>query len=202
MTSPVGGCLAGEQRTEAQALHVGGDVRVGQVEKRLGEVQVADQVSVDAAGSDVPGPADHQRHPVALLVHEPLVEPSVVAQVEALVGGIDHDGVFGQTGLVEVIQDPADVVVDAGDAPEEILDVPLILPADQVLALELGFSECGVLGAVGGVPGLELFRSQFSEGEPVSGHSVSSCERSTCPVFEQRCLGRRSCRKGCRVRGS
>ena len=103
---------------------------------------------------------DQQRHVQRLLVHPALVEPAVLAQIEALVGGVDHDRVVGQARLLEVIQHPAHAVIDRRDAGQVVVHVPLILPADQVLALEIGLLEGLDLGPVGGVPLGLLLRRQ------------------------------------------
>ena len=42
------------------------------------------------------GPADEQRRAQRFLEDPALVEPAVLAEVEALVGGVDDDGVVGQ----------------------------------------------------------------------------------------------------------
>jgi len=59
-----------------------------------------------------PRVASHERHAQRLLVHEALIEIAVIAQKEALVGGIDHDRILAQSFRVQVIQHAADVVVD------------------------------------------------------------------------------------------
>ena len=94
-----------------------------------------------------PRPADEERHPERLLVHEPLVVEAVLAEEAALVGGVDHDRLAGQSRPVEVIEQAADVVVDRGDAAQVGLDEPLILRLRAGLAAQvpgLG-GELGVL---------------------------------------------------------
>ena len=56
----------------------------------------------------------------------------MVAKKEALIRGIDHQGVVGQTVVVEPVKHPPDVVVDRRDDSEVVLDVPLVSPADLV----------------------------------------------------------------------
>ena len=51
-----------------------------------------------------------------LLENPPLVEPSVLAQLEALVRAIDHDRVLSQARLVEVVANAAHAVVYAAEA--------------------------------------------------------------------------------------
>ena len=104
----------------------------GQLEKSGREVDVEHHVGVAAAGLNGSRIAHKQRHAQRLLVHEALVVPAVVAEEEALVGGVDHDGVFGQALLIEPAQQAADVVVDTGDDAQVVLDVALVGPAAQL----------------------------------------------------------------------
>ena len=69
-----------------------------------GEVHVQDHVVVDRPRPDAARPADEERHAQRFLVHEALVEPAVVAEEEALVRGVDDDGVFGQPFLIKKIE--------------------------------------------------------------------------------------------------
>ena len=50
------------------------------------------------------GIADDERCAQRLLVHVSLVKPSVLAHVETLVGGVDDDGVVGESVLVEIVE--------------------------------------------------------------------------------------------------
>ena len=98
--------------SEAGPLEVVGDFDAGVLEQGGREVDVEDHVVVDRAGCDGLRVADEQRHAQRLLVHEALVIPAVVAEKEALVGGIDDDGVVGQSFLLEIVEQTADVVID------------------------------------------------------------------------------------------
>ena len=55
----------------------------------------------------------------------------MVAEEEALVGGVYDDGVLRKTLLVEVVQHPADAIINRRDTPEVVLDVALVFPAFQ-----------------------------------------------------------------------
>jgi hypothetical protein len=52
---------------------------------------------------------------------KPLVEPAVVAEEEPLVAGVDHHGVVGEAACVEVVEDPADVLVECRDTAQIVL---------------------------------------------------------------------------------
>ncbi len=81
----------------------------------------------------------------------------MLAQIESLVGGVDHDAVLAQAQLVQRLQNTAHSIVHRGHAAEVILHVALVLPTDELLALQVRLEEGFVLRAVRGVPGLSLF---------------------------------------------
>ena len=78
-----------------------------------------------------------KRRRQALLVHEALVEPAVLAEEEALVGRVDDDRVVGEPFRVEAVEQPADVLVDRCHAAQVILHVELVRPAAQLVAFQL-----------------------------------------------------------------
>ena len=124
--APVAGRPAAQVRAEAAALHARGDLRFGVVQQQLGEVDVQDDVLQHRAALDLARIADDERHAERLLQHQPLVEQVVLAEEVALVGRVDHHGVGGLLRAVEVPQEPADVVVDAGDRAQVVLDELLV----------------------------------------------------------------------------
>ena len=74
------------------------------------------------------GPAHHHRHAERFFVHKSLVEPAVFAEIEALVGGVDDDGVFVESCALEVVEDFANAFVDACHAAHIVLEVALVFP--------------------------------------------------------------------------
>ena len=91
----------------------------------------------DAAGRDVPGPAQERRHapttfPVGVLLRpeggDAGVGPAVV--VRAVVGGVHHDGVVGDAELVELVEHPPDLLV-VGD--HDVVVLALTVALAQVL---------------------------------------------------------------------
>ena len=72
-----------------------------------------------------------------LLVHETLVEPAVLAHVEALVGGIYDEGVPVQSGLPEIVQDPSHIVIKALQHLGIVPHISLELELGQVLAFRI-----------------------------------------------------------------
>ena len=55
-----------------------------------------------------------------------------------------------------MLEHASDIVVDGGDSSQVVLDVALILPAHEVVALQVGCAERVVLGLIGRVPNFEL----------------------------------------------
>lgn len=117
-------------------LHVFGNVYSGHVEERFGEIDVGHQVVVARAGLDDPFPHDDKGHADAFFVHVPFVEQPVFTQEETLVGGVDHDRVFVQAGLFEVVEDLSDALVHGFDARQVILHVAVVLVLDQFTAAQ------------------------------------------------------------------
>ena len=125
---PVVGCAVFEERIEAAALKLARDLDPGIVQKGRREVDVGDDTVVDGTGLDGPGIADDEGHAQRFFVHEALIVPAVIAKKEALVRGIDDDGVVGEALFVEIVQDATDIIVDAGNAAQIVLYIALIFP--------------------------------------------------------------------------
>ena len=96
----------------------------------------ADARALVRAGGDAPGVADEEGHPQGLLVHEALVEPSVVPEKESLVGAVHQQGVVEVAPVPEPVDHPSDVVVDRGHTTEVVLHVALVLPQRLLLVAE------------------------------------------------------------------
>ena len=132
---PVGWPLAAEQRGHAPSLHRLGHRESCEVENRRGEVDVGHELLRRGTSRD-PRPPGKERHAEPRFVHEPLVVETEVAEVPAVVAGVDHDRVVGEPLAVEPVEHPADPIVHALHAGEVILHEPLVLPADQVSACQ------------------------------------------------------------------
>src|SRR4029453_18913178 len=74
------------------------------------------------------GPADDQRHPLALLVEEVLELNAVGAQLEAVVGGEDEEGLALVAVFFDQPDDPLHLVVDGEEA----------LQPTSIAAVEIG----------------------------------------------------------------
>ncbi len=124
-----------QERSEAAALHEVRDRQAGEVEERRSEVDVGRELLRRDPGPD-PRTADEEWRAEPRLIHEPLVVESEVAEVPAVVRGVEDVGVGGEAGPVEIVEDLADAVVEPLDAGEVVPHVPLVLPADELLAGE------------------------------------------------------------------
>ena len=105
-------------------------------------------------GLDFARIADEERCVHAFLVHETLVEPSVLAHVEPLVGGIDNNGVLGKAVTVEVVEDFAYALVNRVNDRQIVAQIGLVLPFHQcpscelvLLELVIALAEIGFIGS-------------------------------------------------------
>ena len=81
-----------------------------------------------------------------------------------MVGGVDDQRVAVQAGVAEVVEQPADALVDRGDGGDVVVDEPLVLPPGQVVPGQVGVAEGLVAGGVVGVPRLPLLGRQRPRG--------------------------------------
>src|SRR3546814_7274179 len=88
--------------------------------------------------------SDLERHLQRFLVDEPLVEPAMLAEKEALIRGVDDDGIFRDAVLVEPVEQPADILVDRHDGAQVALDVALVLEVVQLLPRVEGEALAGI----------------------------------------------------------
>ena len=97
------------------------------------------------------GEIDEQRRAERLLIHEALVEPSVLAHVEPLVGGVDNHRVVEHVVVLEILDDAPHIAVDGVDHAHVVVHVALVFPLGKLLAgkvLLLEFSDDGVVVGV------------------------------------------------------
>ena len=82
------------------------------------------------------GIADDERCVERFFVHKALIKPSVFAHIEALVGGVHHDGVVAKSVLFQIIEQSAHVVVNRTYHGSVVANVVLVFPLHQFLACE------------------------------------------------------------------
>lgn len=115
-----------EQAAERDALHIRRGAQRGQVEKCGREIHIGNDVVADTAGADLARVADQKGHLEGFLVHEAFVEPTMLAEEEALVRRVDDYRVGCQPWLcIQLVEQPPDVVVDGRDGAQVALHVPL-----------------------------------------------------------------------------
>ena len=143
------------------ALHISGDFCPCEVEEGGSVVDVLNEGLAGGARLDDLGPANDEGHFKGFFKHPTLVVPTMFAEVEALVGGVDDDGVFGESAGFELFKDDANAFIHGADGAKVVFDVALILPLVDFLLSKLTcfelFEEGLVLGLIGCVPGLFLF---------------------------------------------
>ena len=131
--APVGRRFAAQQRHERAALHRVRHGQPGEAEEGGREVDVADELRGHMAGLDA-GAARDQRRAQARLIREAFVVKAEVAEIPAVVRGVDDDGVLREARLVEVVEHTAHAVVHALHAGEVVLHVTLVFPLREFLA--------------------------------------------------------------------
>ena len=70
-------------------------------------------------------------------VHKTFVVHPKFTEIPAVVCGVDHQGVFGQSLFIEVIEHRSDAIVDPLDTGQVVLHVALVFPLDQRFAFEV-----------------------------------------------------------------
>ena len=80
----------------------------------------------------------------------------MVADVKALIGAVDDDGVVVEIQFLKRGAQSADAFVNSLNAAQIIFRVTLKFPADEILALELGLVESLIARAVMGAPRFHL----------------------------------------------
>ena len=104
-----------EQAEEGAALDRARNVHPRGLEEGGGEVEVDDHLGTpEAPGAAVePRRHHHQGHPDRRLVHRPLVDQTVLAELKAVVRREHEQGLFQQAPLFQCLDDPAHAVVHA-----------------------------------------------------------------------------------------
>ncbi len=130
--------------------------RTGDVEEGAGEVDEADDLAVGAAGLDDAGPADHERRAQGFFKDPALVEPAVLAEVEALIAAENDHGVVCEAVFVEVVEHSAHVFIHGLHAGEVVVHVALVAPFHEVATGRGGLAILCIAGFVVLVPLLAL----------------------------------------------
>ena len=80
----------------------------------------------------------------------------MLPQKKPLIGGQHHDGVFGDPLAIELVEDPADILVERLHTAEVVVHVAVVAPADERIPLRLGLPKRGIARFVIGIPGGQI----------------------------------------------
>ena len=83
------------------------------------------------------GKAHDEGRGIGLLIHEALVEPSVLAHVEPLVGRVDHERGVQQSRLLQIVERAPDVVVQTLQHLGIVAHVALVFEFRQFFSLQM-----------------------------------------------------------------
>ena len=140
--------VAREVAPETAALRLLRRFGSGIVGQQRCEIDVGDDVPVAGSGRNLLRVADHEGHAQRFLVHDPLVEESVLSEEVTLIRDVDHDRILRQPLFVERAEQTADVVVDRRGAAqvvayEFLVDGPAV--GDRI-PLDAAERQFGVVG--------------------------------------------------------
>ena len=124
--APIGGRCAAQQRRQAAALHEVGGFDAGESQQRRRKVGVVDQRPRPRAGRGRRRVAHEQRDAQRFLVHPALVDVVVLAEHEALVGGVNDDRIIEFAFVREVLEQPRHAVIDAAHGAQVFLQIALV----------------------------------------------------------------------------
>ena len=123
---PIAGGLSAKVRTERPSLHLLRSFHAGIVQKSRRKIDVVDYVVINRISLDLLWIADKERHPQGLFEHPPLIDMVMLAKKHTLVTRINNNRIFGEVVLIEIIKQPAHVIVDRCHATQIILKIALI----------------------------------------------------------------------------
>src|SRR3546814_4308976 len=102
--APVRGCAPAEQGDERAALDRVGSDHAGKREEGRRIVDVLDRCRDPRAGTDVAGILDQEGGAQRFFIDEALVEPAMLAEIKALVGGVDDDRVLRKAIRPQIVE--------------------------------------------------------------------------------------------------
>ena len=160
-----------EQRNERCPHHIFRFLHAGDVEVGRCVVDILHQRRAFAVRLGFPRVADDERRAHRFFIHETLVEPSVLAHIESLVGGIDDDGIVHQVVFLQIVNQATHFIVHRLDAAQVIAHISLVFPNGKVFARRLLFLEVFRAFGVCFVPRFALFgvhalQSPFEVAQP------------------------------------
>jgi len=144
------GAFSIEEVFEGSSVHRGGVFGFrdsGEFEEGGGDVDVLNHLGELGAGFDAAGGVGEHRDADGVFEGIAFVVEAVLAEVETIVAEVEDDGIFGEAGGIEVVEDAADVFVKAVDGLAES-PVEVIEGGDRVFVESAGFHVIDAVDAV------------------------------------------------------
>ena len=116
------------QLPERYTLHIPWYFDTAHIQKSRSKVYVLRQSCYLSFRLDMSGPAHNHRHTERFFVHETLIKPTMFSQVEALIGSIDYNRIFIQSGTFQIIKNLSHTFVYTRYNSHIILQVTLVFP--------------------------------------------------------------------------
>ena len=116
------------QLPERYTLHIPWYFDTAHIQKSRSKVYVLRQSCYLSFRLDMSGPAHNHRHAERFFVHETLIKPTMFSQIEALIGSIDYNRIFIQSGTFQIIKNLSHTFVYTRYNSHIILQVTLVFP--------------------------------------------------------------------------
>src|ERR1700739_1284808 len=119
-SSPIWNGFASEQRQQTSTLHHGRERKSDHVKHRGRIVDIYGPLLANTSGLHQSRKANHPRNPQCLLIHEPLVKPTMFSKEKAMVARVDHDRAIRQAAAVQKLQEPPYVLILRSQRSEKV----------------------------------------------------------------------------------
>ena len=103
------------------------------------QVNVLDELAYSGLWFNDSGPSHEKRGLEALFVHPTFFGPAVFACKKPLIGTVNDQRIFRQTGFIEEGKDASDLIIESINASDIVLDEPLVDVKLGLFAFQLSF---------------------------------------------------------------
>ena len=90
--------------------------------------------------ADLTRPTNQERRGKRLVIHEALIVPAMLSEIETLIAAIANDGIFRQAGLFEIVENATDILVISLHAAQVVVNVALVLLTLEIVPFQLSGS--------------------------------------------------------------
>ena len=142
------------------SLHIFRNLRPGHIQEGRRIVNILNKMFVHRTWFNHTWPFNHKGHFKRFIIHPAFVIPAMVANVEPLIGAIDHNRIICQTLFFKCLHQASDTFVYTFDATQVVFRISLKFPAHQIVTLQVCLMECLVFGIPSIPPDFKLLRGK------------------------------------------